>query len=288
MIASAPAGTAHAAPANPFFRRRAVIVTKHGKERVLYPTLRNELGAFPEVLLLDTDRFGTFTGEIARTGSQLDALRAKLRAAIEATPYDALIVASEGSFFPDPAFPQVTIDRECVAIFDPQSGIEIVGSAIAGAQHVGSFQPRDERALEDALQQCGAPSHAVVVHDGEKLHKGLRERGAIHAVARAAWSRGLAVRVESDLRAHVNPTRLGVIAQACEDAVRRARSCCPSCSRPGFWVRESIAGLPCQECAEPTNEARAYRWTCEGCGLYEERAAEKRVAAPGSCTWCNP
>lgn len=85
---------------HPFWGRRAVVVTKHGKERVLAPILRDRLNVHVELLLTNTDRYGTFTGEVERCGSQLDALWAKVEYGSEHTRYDSIFVASEGAFFP--------------------------------------------------------------------------------------------------------------------------------------------------------------------------------------------
>ena len=70
---------------------RTVIATMHGKERVIAPLLAEALGLDCLVpSAFDTDRFGTFTREIARTGSQLDAARAKIAAAFEHGPIHVL------------------------------------------------------------------------------------------------------------------------------------------------------------------------------------------------------
>ncbi len=270
-----------------FVGRRAVIATKHGKERVLAHPLRDELGMLPELLPLDTDRFGTFTGETPRIGSQLDALRAKLRAAREETSHDAVLVASEGSFFPDPHFPQITLDRELVGIYDPTTEIEIVGSAVAPARVI-SEDVRDADALERALARIGLPEFGAIVHTGTSLHKGLRDADAVRAVVTAAWLRGEPVRIESDVRAHHNPARMRVIAEAGIDAVRRARSHCPGCARPGYWRMQVLPGLPCEECGAATERPRADVWACRACDHREERARDAATASAAHCDACNP
>ena len=288
MIAARDSGAALAAPAHPFFGRRAVIASKHGKERALYAPLREELGLFPEVLLLETDRFGTFTGEVPRAGSQLDALRAKLREAADATPYDAVIVASEGSFFPDPAFAHATLNRELVALYDPQREIEIVGSAVGPARHVGAFDVATADDLDAALARLGVPAHGIVVFDGARHYKGVRDRAALLRLVADCRSRGANVRIESDLRAHMHPTRMEQITAAALDAAKRARSRCPHCSRPGYWRTDFIAGLPCSTCGEATSRTRSEVWSCIGCSKREERASIIASADPADCTTCNP
>ena len=62
------------------------MATMHAKERAVARPLSRWLGAAVKVAPgIDTDAFGTFTGDIVRQGTMLDAARAKALAAIEAT-----------------------------------------------------------------------------------------------------------------------------------------------------------------------------------------------------------
>ncbi|MBM3504468.1 MAG: hypothetical protein FJX65_11400 [Alphaproteobacteria bacterium] len=61
-------------------QRRAVLATMHGKERVFARPLRVALGlelVVPEGL--DTDRLGTFSGEVERVGSPWEVAIRKAR-----------------------------------------------------------------------------------------------------------------------------------------------------------------------------------------------------------------
>ncbi|MGO3934071.1 hypothetical protein NP284_37900, partial [Rhodopseudomonas pseudopalustris] len=65
----------------PYRNVAAVLTSMHAKERVIGPILRDELGLIVGLANgVDTDRFGAFSREVARTGSQLDAARAKIAA----------------------------------------------------------------------------------------------------------------------------------------------------------------------------------------------------------------
>lgn len=70
-----------------FFKgRRIVLLTKHGKEMVIKPTLEKATGC--QVIVdtsFDTDQLGTFTREIARHGTQLEAARCKAQKGMELT-----------------------------------------------------------------------------------------------------------------------------------------------------------------------------------------------------------
>ena len=75
------------------------LATKHRKETVIAPSFEKDLGMKLVLPDVDTDRLGTFTGEIARTGDALQTAIDKAKLAMKKTgmPYG---LASEGSFGP--------------------------------------------------------------------------------------------------------------------------------------------------------------------------------------------
>ena len=106
----------------------AVLATMHGKERAIGPLVETALGLrlrLPSAF--DTDTFGTFSREIARAGSPLDAARAKVAAAFAREPDAQVGVSSEGSFGPHPSFPFMALGREIVVLIDRETGMELVG-----------------------------------------------------------------------------------------------------------------------------------------------------------------
>lgn len=272
---------------HPFTGRRAIIVTKHGKERAILPLVSERFAMYGEMLIIDTDAFGTFTGEIERKGSQLDALRAKLHAGAVATPYDGIVIASEGAFFPDPAFPMVTVDRELVGMLDLHSGLEIIGSSMSYDTNMTRSVAPDEAALQLALLRLRFPIHAAIIRTGDTIHKGLRDPEAVRRIVRDIWQAGAMPIVESDMRAHMNPTRMVAVADACRDALARAASRCPECNHPGFWAVDKVPGLSCGECGHPTTVARATIWSCEHCH-YRREEPVGIAADPAFCDACNP
>ena len=111
-----------------FRDRLAILATMHRKEQVIAPVLQEALGLRVEALPgFDTDRFGTFTGEIARAGTQLEAARRKAEAAFRAMPDAPLALASEGSFGPHPSLAFVPCGIELVLLIERRSGLEIAG-----------------------------------------------------------------------------------------------------------------------------------------------------------------
>lgn len=109
-----------------FQNRTAVLATMHKKESVISPILKEKLGI--SIIVPNqfyTDRFGTFTRDVVRKGSQLEAARAKLKAAMKQT--DATIgIASEGIFGPHPLIPFIPYNQELVVFYDQDNDLEIV------------------------------------------------------------------------------------------------------------------------------------------------------------------
>lgn len=278
--------------------RKGVLATMHAKEQVIAPTLQDGIGLIVDTIPdFDTDRFGTFSREIERAGSQLDAAKAKIAAALEARPDVEIAIASEGSFGPDPALPFVTLALEMVTLVDRRTGLELVG---VDAGYDSNFAHCDAADLDAALSfaaRIGFPGHGIVamgIRNGEPapkldLVKNIEdgpqlERAVLDIIARCG-----AAHLETDMRAHRNPTRMKAIERAAQDLVRRFHQRCPECDFPGYGVVERIAGLPCEWCGTPTDCAQVERLACKRCGTEEKRPATDRPSAdPGQCAICNP
>lgn len=277
---------------------RAVLATMHGKERVIAPILSQELGIQVEVAVgVDTDSFGTFTRDIERKGSQRETALRKARAGLAADPLAGIGIASEGSFFAHPHVPFVPVAREIVLFLDRHGGLELVGQDESVETNYGHVLASG---LNDALafaNTSGFPAHGLVVmgsRDG-KPDPAILLRKDLDDVASLASSVERAIRlcgcawVETDMRAHRNPTRMAAIARATRDLVQRFRSRCPRCDRPGFDTVEHIPGLPCRNCGHPTRQISAGRMCCDGCGhTLVKLLAKVPFAEPASCDVCNP
>ena len=103
---------------------RVALGTMHGKEAVIAPPLA-ALGVTVVLAEVETDRFGTFSGEVARTGSMIEAARAKAQAAIAATGLPVGL-ASEGAYGPHPHFSFLPFGRELLVWLDIRTGQEVV------------------------------------------------------------------------------------------------------------------------------------------------------------------
>ena len=275
----------------------AVFATMHGKERVIAPLLEGSLGLSVRVPpRFDTDRFGTFSREIARSGSQLDAARAKIEAVFEVDPQARIGLSSEGGFGPYPYIPIAPLARELVVLIDRETGLELVG------HHAGlstNFAHRVVTDVAGALEfagKVGFPAHGLMVigcRDGEPapdlfLDKTIVTEADLRQAVEDNVARTGKAFIETDMRAHRNPTRMRVIRRAAVNLIRRYRSLCPACDHPGFWVTDRPLGLPCSWCSGPTNAVRADILSCESCGHRVERAVAATTADPGLCNDCNP
>ena len=280
----------------PFAGRKLVVATLHGKERALAPALAPTLGlADVSVAALDTDRFGAFSGEITRVLEPRAAAEAKASAALAEFGGD-LALASEGSFVPYPPAPLLTLDEEWLALVDARLGRTFVHRH-ATLETV--FAGRRCTSLEATLAFARAqpfPEHSFVLRPhqgwsaGDPVAKGVNSFEELERVARALLARFGELWLETDLRAHHNPTRMRAIAAAAHDFAAELATPCPRCSAPHFRVARSLPGLPCEACGEPTDLVRARVCACHLCGheLELSRADARTAADPGSCGACNP
>lgn len=111
--------------------KEVVIVTKHKKELVIQPLIeRNFKMKCFVTSVVDTDELGTFSGEVTRMGSPLDAAREKCLLGMKFEKVNAAI-ASEGSFGPHPQIPFVQANEEIVMFVDQETKLEIFAREIS-------------------------------------------------------------------------------------------------------------------------------------------------------------
>lgn len=271
---------------DPYRGRRAVLATRHGKEKAVIPAFSSVLGLDIAVPAdLDTDRLGTFTRDVARVGTMREAAVQKARMGIAATGLP-LAIASEGSFGPHPAIPFLPAGQELLVFVDLERGLEIVEEQVSERTNFAALEVTAGADLERFLAAVGFPEHALVVRAGDRLVKGVTSRAHLDRLLET----GGTVHLEADMRAHMNPTRMGEIATLAERLARRIASPCPACGTPGFGVTAMQRGLPCAECGAPT---QLVRYVIEACALcqYEQRKPRpdgRLTSTPAECQECNP
>ncbi|WP_013324890.1 DUF6671 family protein [Gloeothece verrucosa] len=284
---------------NDWFKNRiAVLATMHQKEKAIAPVLESQLGVKIQVPEnFNTDYFGTFTREIKRLGTQIEAARKKAEKVLEMSG-ETLAIASEGSFFPHPAFPFVSCDREIVLLLDKKHNIEIIGQEIANqTNHSHKTLKTFQEALEFA-DKIGFPEHGLVVMvsvnatEESQIFKGINSQERLReAVEKAlAQSSDGKIHIETDMRAMYNPTRMKVIETATQNLIEKISQQCPECCCPGFDVVERQSGLPCGLCYAPTSLILLDIYRCQRCSFVQERRFPdgKQTADPSQCMYCNP
>ena len=278
-------------PRHPWTGQVAAIATKHGKQRQFGPPLARLVGLDVVVAAVDTDLLGTFSGEVPRPGSPLETARRKAEWAIEYSGA-RIGLASEGSFGPHPDVPYLAVGVELAICLDEQNELEIV-------EHVMStdtnFQHLDVSELPIPaafFQSADFPAHALVVSPpGETtpMFKGLVDRHEVdHAVAVCLDRAGRAL-LQTDMRAHLNPTRQRNLTKLADQLARRIATLCRACGSPGWGLVTVETGLPCEWCARPTLLVASDVFGCAHAGCDERRRQPRVELAPaGQCPACNP
>lgn len=280
---------------NNWKNRHCVLATMHNKESVISPQLEQGLGITVTVPNdFNTDRFGTFTREIQRTGNQLEAARKKALAAMELTGFD-LGIASEGSFGAHPSTPFLSSNLEIVVLIDSRNDLEIVGHYRSGDVCVRGQGAKTPEEAKTIAHSWGFPDQGVIVRLSEKSNrnicKNIKTVDELEEISKDLLSKWFvrSIFLETDMRAHRCPRRMESIKMATLDLIKNCKSVCPKCITPGFVITDTVKGLFCSHCNLPTDLVKETTHSCQKCQYKESRpVADKTYAEPGECEWCNP
>ncbi len=270
-----------------FSSKELILPTKHGKSLAIAPVFSGAFGFSVAELPIDTDAFGTFSGEVERVSDPLLAAKAKINAA-QAHHNGTVFIASEGSFFPHPENPFITVNHELLLLVDVKNALEIHVQQLFKDTNFSRFNGDSFKDLNHWLRAIEFPSHAVILKKEGQFHKGIHSKDILLDLI--GNSPVHSIQLETDMRAHCNPTRMkniGLLAQKLVDAVH---SKCPICEKPGFQVVKQVEGLPCMWCNSPTHLIHFSLKSCSNCGHEEQekRADNLTAADPMYCGMCNP
>lgn len=150
--------------------RQVVLLTKHGKQDLIKDAIESDLGcSLLHTDAYDTDQLGTFTREIDRAGSQLEAARRKAKIGMSLT--DVRIgIASEGSFGPDPYAGFFTWNTEILLWIDDELSIEVTGIASGPAQSIHREVKTVKELLNFAID-AKFPEHHLVLRPEHQGHQ---------------------------------------------------------------------------------------------------------------------
>ncbi len=277
-----------------FAGRRLVIATKHGKEQLIGPLVVEALGV--EIVVpdaLDTDQFGTFSGEIERLDDPVEAARKKCRLAAEQFKC-TLAIASEGSFGPHPTLLFVPADDEILVFMDFEYDLEIKARVISTNTNFTGDLFTTWKQAESFAKKVSFPEHGLIARNDKEstndLVKGITTWEELERHANYFLEKYGRVFLETDMRAMHNPTRMKVIAEATHKLLNIILSLCPNCQTPGFDVQDVMPGLPCAQCGSATRSTLAYVYRCKKCNQEEQKlyAHGKESENPMYCDYCNP
>jgi hypothetical protein len=230
---------------------------------------------------------GTFTGEVARRGTQLDAAatKAKLATQLSGQRYG---LGSEGSFGPDPHVGLTAWASEVLAWWDADEE-RLVYSVVQGPET--NYDQTTANTWDEALafaKSVGFERHGVIVGRPKDPYfsKDCENWCQFDKHVRAALVHG-PVWLETDMRAHRNPTRMAMIARCADQLSHLLRTRCPACQCVGFGEVSPIYGAVCEACGEPSSALKAKATTCNACG-YVEQEVLRLTVPPSRCDYCNP
>lgn len=263
------------------------LLTQHDKARAIGPALEGAGFAVVTMDGFDTDTLGTFTGETARRGSQLEAATAKACKACEISG-ERFGLGSEGSFGPDPYAGITSWARELLVWWDAQERRAVQALVQGGATNYAQCTVSNWQEAQAFALEVQFPSHGIIVGKPGEAHfsKDITELQELQTLVKEGLAIG-PVWLETDMRAHRNPTRMGMIAlcaQRLSDLLRRR---CPGCAHLGFGLESSVAGALCSQCGLPTGAMRAKRIQCGVCNFSLEETVRDTVP-PSRCEHCNP
>lgn len=279
---------------HPYAGSTIALATMHGKAEALAPAF-SLLGASLAVPGgIDTDALGTFSGEIPRLKPPLETAISKARLAMAMTGLP-LGLATEGSFGPDPLIGFVSLHREVIVLVDDLHGQIVHEWRSSHDTNFASCVVGHASELQQAqLVRWGFPAHALIVRgeNGGPVFKSLRDFETLNAAIAACIDNTASrrARIETDMRAHLNPTRMQQIALLGERLVERLQHRCPRCATPGFGRIDVVVGLPCGWCGHPTSAITAEIHGCAVCQerMHVPRSDGLRESDPAHCDVCNP
>lgn len=279
---------------HPFGSETVYFATKHAKEKVLIP-LFSQISMNCFRVEVDTDQFGTFSGEVERVGNVRETLRLKTSAAAEVYPEARFLLASEGSFGPDPFIGFVASDHEALLFFDRKLKTEIYVEEISTDTNLAEIEIGHGDDAHAFLNQIGFPEHGIIIKpkgNSSHVYKNLQTSQAVGQAIEDACliSPERKAILSTDMRANFNPTRMKVIEKVGKKLIESLKSLCPGCKTPGFAIIRGIPGLPCEECGEPSRISKEVLWGCIKCDYSEqkERPDGASTIPPSECDFCNP
>jgi hypothetical protein len=269
------------------------LATKHGKLSQIAPWIEALDCWTVQLAEIDTDQFGTFSGEVAREKSPRDTAIAKARAAADLLGCDYGL-ASEGTIGAHPAYPWINSDHEILALVRRTDDFVLTETFLSPDIQAHSEVVDENTNLDELVAKLDLPTHAAIIVAGgdvdNVLHKGVQDPSDLKQKIMEALSSGKKLlRVENDFRAMHSPSRQANIIKCAELLAKRIETQCAACGEIGFGKVGYEYGLPCSDCDQVVQSvANSERHACVSCEHTELRTLGKTTVDPSRCDFCNP
>ncbi|WP_419420627.1 DUF6671 family protein [Legionella sp. D16C41] len=274
-----------------YHNKKILLASKHQKEQAIAPAFAEHLACELAVANLDTDQFGTFTGETERLLSPYETCVLKAKTAMNQENY-YLAIASEGSFGPHPALPFVNCGHEIMVFVDLHHDWIIAEQLLTVNTNYHTLTIKQHDNIDSFLHKVKFPSHALTLQTSDKkvLAKGITDYKTLMSLIKQGFCQDDSLLLAADMRAMMNPTRMNSLGELANKLVKRIKVHCPSCQAPGFGFKTTQDYLPCSLCHQKTSLYRFEVWGCIQCPYEEAKSRQDKLifADPTHCDYCNP
>lgn len=276
-----------------YYKNQTVLLaSKHEKELAISKPFSDRLACSLHVHDFDTDRFGTFTGEVPRSLSAFETCYLKAKTAANTYGYN-LAVASEGSFGVHPSIPFLPSAHEWMVFVDIKRNWIISEQILSQKTNYATLKFDSKTNIDTFLTQVKFPSHALVLQksdDNSVIAKGIKDLDSLYMHIENSFKFDKNLILATDMRAMMNPTRMGVIAELADKLATKIATSCPKCESPGFGFKDARGNLPCSICGFATSFHKEEVWGCVNCDYqeYKMRADGLLSVDPTYCVICNP
>lgn len=280
---------------SPYAGISIVLTTKHSKSIAIAPSFLKKLSAHIIECEIDTDTLGTFSGEVERVGTAIDCAKLKCEFGLNFTN-SMYGLSSEGSFGPHPYIPFLACNNEILYFIDRQRDFNVSVSRFTEKTNYNSELVDSIKDLHAFAKKALFPSHALIIRsdnqDAVCLYKGIQTIEKLEVAFNEAMKVSVQgkVLVETDMRAHMNPSRMLIIAELAEELAHRLSLLCTACQTPGWGKVAVEQGLQCSWCGMKTEMIKFEIYGCAKCDHQEKVLPSHGLvkADPGSCSNCNP
>jgi len=276
-----------------YYNINIILASKHKKEMAIRKPFEDAFNAnifVPDDY--DTDQFGTFTGEIPRQGTSYETVITKAKKACSCYNFDYGI-ANEGSFGHHPTVYFAPGDIELMSFIDNKNDIIIVESEITTETNFAHLDIAITDEYGPFLDRIKFGSHGLVlraVDDNRLIAKGVNQIDDLRNLLKSNFKKYQIIRLETDMRAMMNPTRMKVINKLAVKLVNRVQNTCKKCKSPGFGKVTVSGRLLCKSCGSETDLYRQRVLECIKCDYWEylPRKDGLNKSDPKYCPCCNP